>query len=285
MITTDFLRQLDRFSLIVNKRITSNYVGERFSKATGKGLVFKDHLKYEPGEDFRSIDWRVFGRTDKLFVKRYEEERNLTVHVIMDYSGSMQFGSGISKAHYGGMLGIGFAYLALKNNEKFVMSTFANDLEVFKPKKGRSQLMAMVEFLNKKRATGLSKLEGSLSGYKKLMNSRSYVVVISDFLYPIEEIKRSLTYFKNQSTIFIQVLDKLERNLELEGDYKLKDLETGDTLRTFMNPYARKQYGQMLTEHIQKVKHACDEAGIQFYSFDTGMNVFDAFYEIVGKKR
>ena len=72
MITTEFLHQLSRFSLIVNKRITSNYIGDRFSSETGRGLIFKDHTIYVPGEDFRSIDWRVYGRTDKLFVKRYE---------------------------------------------------------------------------------------------------------------------------------------------------------------------------------------------------------------------
>ena len=73
MIDSKFLHQLEQFSLIINKRITSNYIGERYSKGTGRGLIFKDHVIYGPGEDFRSIDWKLFGRTDKLFSKRYEE--------------------------------------------------------------------------------------------------------------------------------------------------------------------------------------------------------------------
>src|SRR3989344_4679491 len=164
MITTDFLHQLDRFSLIINKRITSNYVGERFSKATGRGLIFKDHIQYEPGEDFRSIDWKVFARTDRLFCKRYEEERNLTVHIILDLSASMSFGSHTTKAEYGGMLGVGFAYLALKNNERFVLSTFSDKLEFFKARKGRQQLASMVEYLNNKKPKGTSTLRKSLVG-------------------------------------------------------------------------------------------------------------------------
>src|SRR5574342_785570 len=187
MIDQEFLHQLDRFSLIINKRITSNYVGERFSHATGRGLIFKDHAIYAPGEDFRSVDWRVFGRTDKLYVKRYEEERNLAVHIILDFSASMGFGTTMTKAEYASMVGVGFAYLALKNNERFVLSIFSDSLEIFKPKKGRAQLASMVEFLNDKKPKGLSKLDESLGRYKNLIKSKSYVVIVSDFLYPIDD--------------------------------------------------------------------------------------------------
>ncbi len=285
MIDTEFLHQLDRFSLIINKRITSNYIGERFSQATGRGLIFKDHTIYAPGEDFRSVDWRVFGRTDKLYIKRYEEERNLVVHVILDFSASMNFGTNMTKAEYASKLGIGFAYLALKNNERFVLSTFSDSLEFFKPKRGRAQLASMVEFLNTKRPKGLTKLDQSLSGYKKLINSRSYVVIMSDFLYPIEDIRGALAHFKNHKVVMIQVLDKLERNLDIEGDFKLRDLETNEVLRTYINPFARKQYSGMLDEHIEKIQQACNEAGAKFFSANTGMSVFDVFFELLGRKR
>lgn len=282
MITTEYLHQLEHFSLIINKRITSNYIGERFSQATGRGLIFKDHSIYAPGEDFRSIDWRVYGRTDKLYVKRYEEERNLTVHVILDYSASMNFGH---KLDFAGMLGVGFSYLALKNNERFVLSTFSDALEVFKAHKGRAQLASMVDFLNNKKPKGLSKLEDSLSRYKSLITSKSYVILISDFLYSVDEIKRALFYFKNHKVLFIQVLDKTEKYLDLEGDFKLRDLETNDVLNTYVNPFSRKQYLSMLDNHVAEVRKACEEFGAQFFCADTGMSVFDVFFEVLGRKR
>ena len=282
MITAEYLHQLERFSLIINKRITSNYIGNRFSQATGRGLIFKDHTIYAPGEDFRSVDWRVFGRTDKLYVKRYEEERNLCVHIILDFSASMNFGH---KADFAGMLGVGFAYLALKNNERFVLSTFSDALEVFKARKGRGQLASMVEFLNNKKPKGLSKLDVSLSRYKSLINSKSYVVLISDFLYSVDEIKKALFYFKNHKVLFIQVLDKVEKNLNLEGDFKLKDLETNDVLTTYVNPFSRKQYLSMLNKHVGEVSRACQEFGAQFFCADTGLSVFDVFFEVLGRKR
>jgi len=285
MIDTEFLHQLERFSLIINKRITSNYVGERFSHATGRGLIFKDHQIYAPGEDFRSVDWRVFGRTDKLYVKRYEEERNLVVHIILDFSASMNFGTVMTKAEYASMIGVGFAFLALKNNERFVLSTFSDSLEFFKPKRGRVQLASMIEYLNNKRPKGLSKLDQSLAGYKKLINSKSYVVIVSDFLYPIEDIERTLAYFKNHKVVLIQVLDKLEWNLNLEGDFKLKDLETSEVLRTYINPFARMQYSGMLKEHIDKIQQACNEANAKFFCSNTGMTVFDVFFDLLGRRR
>src|SRR3989344_8086074 len=133
MIDLSFFHKLDRLSLIINKRITSNYTGERSSAYTGKGLLFKDYIIYVPGDDFRSIDWRVFARSDKLFVKRYEEERNLQVHIIVDYSGSMNFGTKYKKSEFAAMIGLGYAYLAMKNNEKFVLSTFGEGLDKYRP--------------------------------------------------------------------------------------------------------------------------------------------------------
>ena len=126
-IDVSFLSQLDRFNLVIKKRVTSNYTGPRKSVALGRGLLFKEHRIYAPGDDIRAIDWKVYARTDDLYVKMYEEEKNLIVHIIVDYSASMNFGKPINKFDYASMLGVGFAYLAMKENEKFQFSTFSDD--------------------------------------------------------------------------------------------------------------------------------------------------------------
>ena len=141
MIDTSFLDQLSKFSLVVHKRVTSKYRGPRRSMAFGRGTLFKDHRLYAPGDDFRAIDWKVYARTDDLMVKTYEEDRNLVVHIIVDYSASMNFGKPKSKFDYASMLGVGFAYLALKENEKFMFSTFSESLNVFQPRRGMGQLI------------------------------------------------------------------------------------------------------------------------------------------------
>ena len=128
MITTEFLNYLDKFRLIVNKKVTSNYTGKRSSLYTGSGATIKDYRIYSPGDDFRLIDWKVYARTDNLYIRRYEEERNLVMHAIVDSSASMNYGSPITKFEYGAMLGVGFAYLALRENEKMQFATLSDDI-------------------------------------------------------------------------------------------------------------------------------------------------------------
>ncbi|PIN74436.1 DUF58 domain-containing protein [Candidatus Woesearchaeota archaeon CG10_big_fil_rev_8_21_14_0_10_37_12] len=285
MIDTNFLHQLDHFSLIINKRITSNYVGERFSSATGRGLIFKDHVLYAPGEDFRTIDWKVYGRTDKLFVKRFEEERNLTVHVLVDFSASMNFGTHVKKSEFASMIAVGFAYLALKNNERFVVSLFSDEVEVVKPKRGMTQIAAVINYLDNKKPKGSNNIYSCLKEYSKAIKSKAYLVVISDFLYPVEDIEKALFFFKNHQVVLIQVLDKMESKLDIEGDFKLSDMESNSILHTFINAFTRRKYQNSLEEHNARIKHVCDLVGAQFYPAHTGQTPFDVFYDVLGRKR
>ncbi len=282
MIDLSFLHQLDKLSLIINKRITSNFAGEHQTNVAGRGMIFKDHSIYTPGDDFRSIDWKVFARTDKLFVKSYEEERNLIVHIIVDFSGSMGFGLGkTKKSDYASMIGLGFAYMALRNNEKFVLSTFSEKLEMFKPKKGRKQIIAILDYLNQRKPKGTSNFSLSLGKYKQLINTRSMIVIVSDFLYDVEQVKSVLYRYKQHDIIMVQVLDKIETDLDLDGDFKLIDSETKEHMRTFITPYSREKYLEQLKEHKAEIKNACDEVGAKFFSFGTNYPVFDAFHDML----
>jgi uncharacterized protein (DUF58 family) len=282
MIETDFLHHLRRMNLIITKRITSNYTGQQASTQTGQGTLFKDHGIYAPGEDYKKIDWRVYARTDKLHVKRYESERNLTVHVILDYSGSMLYGNKeIKKYEYASMIGIGFAYMALRNNERFVLSTFADQLERFKPHRGKRQLVAILDYLKTKKPQGVSRFELSLRNYAKTITSRSLIVVISDFLYDPEEIRRSLFGFKNHDVKLIQVLDEVEKNMTLKGEFKLKDMETKGLMKVSLSSFARKQYLSKLADHSKYLKHLATQLGAQFYSVTTEKPIFDTFFEVL----
>ncbi|MBI2124758.1 DUF58 domain-containing protein, partial [Candidatus Pacearchaeota archaeon] len=236
MINTQFLEQLKRFNLVINKRVTSNLSGPRKSIAAGRGSTFKDFRIYAPGDDIRLIDWRVFARTDNLYIKVKEEERNLVVHVILDKSASMDFGRPTSKFDYASMIGVGFAYLALKDNEKLQFATFADTLEIFQPKRGMAHLAAMVQHLNSIRPKGYSKLLDTIRQYKKVIGSKSMLVIASDFLVNIEEIREALYLLGDHEIKVIHVLDRVEKELKMEGDMKLKDSETGGILRTFVSP-------------------------------------------------
>jgi|TARA_B100000315_G_scaffold7700_1_gene7673 uncharacterized protein (DUF58 family) len=281
MISTEFLDQLDRFHLVVKKRVTSNYTGPRRSIAAGRGLTFKDHRIYSPGEDIRLIDWKVFARTDNLYIKTFEEERNLTAHIIMDASASMGFGKPISKFDYAAMLGVGFAYLAMRENEKFQFSTFSESLDVFQPRRGMSQLASMVFHLNNSKTKGYSKLLDAMVQYKKVIGSRSLLVLVSDFLIGINEIIEALYTLGDHEIKVIQVLDPIEKDLKYSGDFKLIDSESKSMLRAYISPRLRIEYQQMLDGHAAKIEETCNKLGYHFHQITTNTPIFDTFYRVL----
>ena len=278
MIDTNFLKQLDRFNVVLKRRVLSNYQGERKSSLQGSGLVFSDYKDYVPGDDFRKIDWQLYARTKKYYLKKYEEERDLTVHVIVDSSASMNFGRKIRKFEYASMIGLGYAYMALKKNEKFNFSTFAEGLNYIKARKGMAQLLSIVDRLEKQKVDGVSKLLTSFEEYKRFLHNKGYIVIISDFLYDLEEIKSVLARFTKHQVVIIQVLDPEERKLALYGDVLLEDSELHTKLRTFLSNRLLKNYREKLETHIYAIKDLCEKMNVDFVSITTDRPVFEAFY-------
>ncbi len=264
---------------MIKQRVLSQYSGSRQSMAHGKGNIFKDHRPYTAGDDFRNIDWKVFARTDDLYIKNYEEERNLTVHIIIDTSASMNFGSTVKKIDFASMLGVGFAYLSLRENEKFQFATFAETITFFPSRRGMGQLAAMIDYLNGIRPAGVSKLAPALEQYKKFIGSRAMVILISDFLVPLEEINKALFQLGNQQVKVLQVLDPMERHFGLSGDYRLEDSETHDTLQTNVSPRLKLEYRTKLEEHLAGITQTCGNLKFSFQTLTTDMPIFDAFYE------
>jgi uncharacterized protein (DUF58 family) len=281
-IDLSFLRQLDRFDVVLKKRVISSYAGARQSKSYGTGLVFYDYKDYVPGDDYRAIDWKVYARTDDYFVRRYEEERNMRIHVVIDASASMNFGTKFKKFEYASMMGIGFCYMALRNNESFEVSTFAEDLEIFRAKKGMNKLVGVVDTLGKISPKGRSKFTESLAKYKAAIKTKSVVVIISDFLFDPEQLRDTLYRFKKSEVFVIQVLDSSERELSLQGDLILTDSETDDRMRTFVSNRLIENYSEKLLEHIYHIKKICDTANVKFLSVSTDTPVFEAFYTLLG---
>ncbi len=277
-ITTEFLRELDRFRVVLKKRVSAQYQGNRATTNAGSGLTFKDFKEYTYGDDFRQIDWRVYSRTDKYYVRRYEEERNLTIHIIVDASASMNFGKPTTKFEYAAQVGLGFAYLALKNNERFEFSTFAEELHPFKAKKGASHLVSIVNRLSDLKVTGQSAFSKSLESYKALITTRSLIVVISDFLYPLAEIESTLSRFKNSEVIAIQILDPLEQSFAVEGDLVLHDAETDQKMRTYVTRRVQQEYRSQMDEHSARIRSLAEQYGFTFHTASTDKAVFDTIY-------
>ncbi|MFC1754447.1 DUF58 domain-containing protein [Thermoproteota archaeon] len=284
MIDISFLRQLDRFNIVLKKRIHSAYSGSRESQAAGAGLVFKDHRAYVPGDDPRAIDWRVYARTDDYFIKRYEEERNMRVHIVIDASASMNFGNRLKKFEYASMVGLGFAYMALRDNEKFEISTFSDSLQRFRPRKGANQLISILDQLNSLKLEGKSKFAECLEQYKDAIKTKSMIIIISDFLFDIEKLKDTLFLFRKSEVMLVQVLDTEEVNLGIDGDVILRDSENPVAwMRTFITNRMRNSYESELHDHTANIKSICESMNVKFLSVSTDQQIFDTFYELLRK--
>jgi uncharacterized protein (DUF58 family) len=284
MIDLDFIKQLKKLDLLAKKKIVSSYAGGQRSIRQGRGIEPIDHREYFPGDDLRFVDWKVYGRTEKLFIKRFEEEKSLTTHILVDSSNSMNFGSGkLTKYDFASMLALGFAYLVTKENEKFAMSAYGNKLkEVMPPKRGKRQFFAAVEMLNRQELGGLTNLENAGERYAELIKTRSLCIVISDFLEPLDSIKKGLFRLagKSKNFIVVHVADPLEKSLDLQGDVKIYDLETKREKKVFFTPKMRREYGVKFMAHIEAVRQIAESAGADFFSVSSSDPVFDIFFQI-----
>lgn len=282
VIQTDFLKALDRLQIILKRRIYADRQGAHQASHGGQGLVFRDFKAYSPGDDFRHIDWRVYARTDKFFIRRFEEERNLTLHILVDSSASMNFGSkGFpTKFEYGAQVGLGFAYIGMRNNEKFNLSTFTEHVSAFKPRKGAANLAHLFDFMGNLQVEGKSDFLQSMEEYRKRITSKSFIVFISDFLYDLNEVEEILSRYRKSQVFVIQVLDLQERDLNLRGDVILEDAETQAKLRTFVSMRMKNTYQTKLEEHIARLKDICEHNGASFISVSTNTPIFETFYHM-----
>ena len=278
MIDTSFLQELERFTLIVRKRVTSKYEGERKSLYSGSGTIFRDHRQYAVGDNIKAVDWNVYARTDDLYIKVYEEERNLDVHILLDASASMGYEE---KFDYAGKLALGMAYIALKNNERVHFASLTEGINVLRGKRGRQQIMTMLTQFNSIKPKGKLPLAATLKQYMRYLHSKSLIIIVSDFLYPIEEIAEALAVIpRGHKVKLIQVLDEEERYMLLNGDFTLIDSETEEKLRTYVSPRSQQEYVNTLEKHVAEIKHLVHKNRWSFHQASSDKPVFDSFYEI-----
>ena len=285
-IDVDFFRQLDRFTFMVRKRVSTAYAGSRRSTHNGRGLDTTGYREYNPGDELKSIDWKAYARSEKLYVRQFEEDKSLTTHILLDSSKSMDYSSAdISKFEYATMLAAGFAYLVTKDNDKFAISTFNEEIDITKPRRGRKYLLQTIERLENVELAGRTDIDECVQQYQQTIHSRSLVIIISDFLEDVQAIESAIYRLADHDLILVQVLDRTESALQLHGHSKLIDLETGDKVDTYLSEDFKSQYQKKLDEHVSRIQHACSKVGAEFYAFTTDVPVFDAFFHTIRRRK
>lgn len=227
LLAPEFLRKLDNLSLRSRRVFRGTLRGERRSPALGRGVEFADYRNYQPGDDYRYIDWNIYSRLDRLFVKLFSEEEDINVHMLVDVSRSMAWGSP-SKLDYAVRLAAAIGYIGLVNLDRVGAVLFAeHPHRVLPPHRGRGQIFHLFEFLAAARGGGPSNLQGTMKDYVHLTKRRGLLILVSDLLFPrgYEE-GLKLARFHRFDLFVIHVLSDDELVPAVRGEVRLLDAES-----------------------------------------------------------
>lgn len=232
MISREILKKVRKIQLKVNRLINDVISGHYASVFKGLGIEFDEVREYMPGDDIRSIDWNVTARAGSPFVKRYVEERELTVMLVVDLSGSQYFGTaGSLKSDVAAEISALLAFLAIKNNDKVGLLLFSDHCEMYlPPQKGRRHVLRVIrEILSYRPAGRGTDIPGALNFVNRILKHRSIVFIISDFLSPdLETPLKNMT--KRHDTVAVSISDPRESDLPALGLVEFQDLETGEKI-------------------------------------------------------
>lgn len=275
LLDPEFLHKLEQLELVSRKIFVGRMKGERRSKRRGSSVEFADHRNYSVGDDLRHIDWNVYGRLDKLFLKLFLEEEDLHVYTLLDTSTSMDYGDP-TKLQYGKQVAAALSFVGLVNHDRVILDTFGS---AFQPGlssvRGRSQMYRVIQYLDGLQATGSSDLTAACKQFAIKHSGKGIVVVISDFLdkHGYEDALRYLVA-RNMDIYVIHVLSRDEVEPELVGDLRLVDSEDDDIAEITISAPLLRRYKDNLNAFVGGLKEWCLRRGIA-YIFTTNHNPFD----------
>ena len=237
------------------KLVVEGYIiGQHRSPYHGFSVEFSEHRSYEPGDEVKHIDWKLYGKTNRLYVKRYEEETNLRAHLILDTSKSMSYTSNkVSKLDYGSYLLAALSYLMISQQDAAGVVLFDEKIRTFIPPKSTpSHLNTLLNVLDAPKPGNDTKIESVLHQMAERINKRGLVIIISDLLDEPKSVLKGLKHFRHrkQEVILFHILDRNELEFEFENRTKFVDMESGEEITT--DPWHIKNDYKNLILDVQK---------------------------------
>ena len=282
------ISRINKLDLRARLVVEGFMVGLHKSPYHGFSVEFSQHRPYMQGDNLRNVDWRVFGKTEKYFIKQYEEETNLKCYLILDCSKSMSFASPgqISKFDYASTLVASLAYLMIKQQDAVSLTLYSDKIISHLPaKSSNSFLQQILKELSITEAASKTNTSETLNNVAEKIKRRGLVVIISDFFDDIGKTLKALKHFAHQKNevIVFQVLDPLERSFKFGKDAIFKDLETEDELTT--QPYQiQKAYQEAMSEFTNKIKRECLNANFDYNLLDTSTSFDKALFGYIQKR-
>jgi len=313
---TEYTKYLNPSALskLANLELKAKFVVEGFmtglhkSPYHGFSVEFAEHRQYMPGDDLKHLDWKVFARTDKYFIKQYEEETNLKAYILLDISKSMDFsqskmnsntgfknlfsrnvktGNNITKLEYGSYVAASLSYLMLLQRDAVSLTTYDTSIRKFIPAKStKANLKLILKELTDIKSSNATGTANCLNVIADKIKRRGIIIIISDLFDNQEEVMKSLRHFRydKNEVILFQILDPVEMSFLDSTPVRLIDSETKEEI--FSQPVdVKKEYSEIMKDFIQKYKSECMKNNIDYVLLTTDTPFDVALLKYLNKRK
>lgn len=287
LIDPHFFAALEDLELIARTAVEGFLQGLHRSPYVGFSVEFATHREYLPGDDLRHLNWKLYGRQDRLYVKQYDAETNLDLHLLVDWSGSMTTRSGrIAKQRYAACLAAAVAHLALMQRDAVGVTLFAGTvLDHRRPRAKANQFDDILNLLTRTPLRPRAESAAVLHEVAELMPRRGMVALLSDLFYEPDEFFAALDHFLflGHDVLVFHSLDPLERRLPVEGAIRFHDLETGEELVAQADE-VRLAYQAEITRWFDSLEQGCRSREVERVVLTTDEPLDHGLYDYLARR-
>ena len=273
-----------RARLVVEGFVT----GLHKSPYKGFSVEFAEHRQYMPGDPLKHIDWNVYGKTDRFYIKEYEEETNLRGYVLLDASASMAYGSGeVTKLEYGRYLAAALIYLMLKQQDSVGLLVFDESVRgFFPPRSSPTQLHLLLSELDRAEPSSSTDIGLVLHDLATRVRRRGLVILISDLLDDPDDVIPGLKHFRHlkHEVVVFHVLDRREAEFGFDSDATFRDMETGELMTTEPSSI-RRDYVRAVDDWRARLRRECAESGVDYVPVLTSTPYDRALFSYLEKRK
>jgi uncharacterized protein (DUF58 family) len=284
----DVVSRLSRLDLVAKLVVEGFITGLHRSPYHGFSVEFSEYRPYLPGEPIKNIDWKIWGRTDRFYVKLFEEETNLKAYILIDASASMGYGSReISKLQYAIYLAASLSYLMFLQRDAVGLAAFDVKLRTYiPPRSAFSYLHVLLSEIGALKPSGETDISVILHRLAERIKRRGLILIFSDLLDNQESVLAALKHFRHQKheVIVFHILDPTEKRLSFGSDTVFIDAETGERLHTDPR-HMRSEYNRSMHQFIERYKRECRGSKIDYVETDTAQAFDVALFRYLARRK
>jgi len=285
----DVVAKLANMELLARLVVEGFITGLHKSPYHGFSVEFAEHRQYMPGDEIKHIDWKIYGRTDRYYIKQFEEETNLKAYIVLDVSRSMTFSSGgrMTKLEYASYVAAALAHLMVQQRDAVGLAVYDEAVRSYMPPHAtKSYLKEILRQLELLQGSNKTATANSLHVVADRIKRRGLVIILSDLFDKPQEVVTAFKHFrhKKNEVIVMQILDPLERSFAFGRDAVFKDLETSEEMMT--QPWhIQKAYQESMKKFLDTYKKECRENNIDYVLLDTATPFDTALFQYLHKRQ